>query len=144
MMYRVGFLDSGSPSSTEQNSSGKVWRHLSSNCVNIFSSVEVSEVLLLLKLRLKIRKSDFGIFREWISVIQGCWLRFFIGISLREVWKSTSEELQIRIPHFWPQLQYVLWVRFSPIFDPMLHLGGRPCQSLKFQPAPWTNLLDLV
>ena len=25
---------------------------------------------------------------------QGCWFRFFIGISLREVWKSTPEEFQ--------------------------------------------------
>ena len=72
----------------------KLWSGLSPSWVNIFSSVEVSEVLLLLKLRPKIRKSDFGIFREWISVIQGCWLRFFIGISLREVWKSTPEEFQ--------------------------------------------------
>ena len=144
VINRVGFLDRRSFRWIEQKKIQKLWTGLSPSWVNIFSSVEVSEVLLLLKLRQKIRKSDFGIFREWISVIQGCWLRFFIGISLREVWKSTSEELQIRIPHFLPQLQYVLWVRFSPIFDPMLHLGGRSFQSLKFQPAPWTNLLDLV
>ena len=62
---------------------------------------------------------------------------FFIGISLREVWKSTSEELQIRIPHFLPQLQYVLWVRFSPICDPMLHLGGRSHESFL---SGWNSL----
>ena len=103
---RVGFLDRRSFRWIEQKKLQKLWSTLSPSWVNIFSSVEVSEVLLLLKLRQKIRKRDFGVFREWISVIQGCWLRFFIGISLREVWKSTSEELQIRIPHFWPQLQY--------------------------------------
>ena len=103
---RVGFLDTRSLRWGEQKKLQKLWYGLPPSSVNIFTSVEVSEVLLLLKLRRKIRKIDFGVSGYRISAGQGCWLRFLITKFLREVRKSSSGETQNRIRHFSPQLHY--------------------------------------
>ena len=73
------------------------------------------------------RKSWYRLklFRYHFSSGQGCWLRFLSWGVLTPESKTMVRIARMMLPIYAAHLQYVLWVRFSQIFDSRVQLGGK-------------------